>query len=115
MAMWRLEEDGAGLKWEGWDEVAATAEMMEGLEPEAAEVLERAMTALDGTALNLARKGLIGADNKQLLVMLGMTKTGAGKAAQGTRAKVAVECKMDRSFVEGFLGSKICRGRGEKT
>ena len=63
MAMWirRLEEDGAGLKWEGWDEVSSIAEMMEGTEPEAAEALERAMTALDGTALDLARKGLIGA------------------------------------------------------
>ena len=88
MSMWRLEEDGAGLKWEGWDEVPSPAEMMEGMDPEAAEALctlERAMPTLDGTALDLARKGPIGADYKQLLVMLGMTKTGAGKAAQGVQ------------------------------
>ena len=57
--------------------------------PEAAEALERAMTALDGTALDLARKGLVGADYKQLLAMLGMTKTGAEKSAQGVQKLVS--------------------------
>ena len=39
---------------------------------------------MDGTALDLARelKGLIGADYKQLLVMLGMTKAGEGLKRQ---------------------------------
>ena len=85
MAMWRLGEGGVGLKWEGWDAVASSAEMMEGMEPEAAEQLERSMTALDGTALDLARKGLIGADYRNLLVQLGMTKRGAGTVAQGVQ------------------------------
>ena len=85
MAMWRLGEGGVGLKWEGWDAVASSAEMMEGMEPEAAELLERSMTALDGTALDLARKGLIGADYKRLLVLLGMSKRRAGKAAQAVQ------------------------------
>ena len=82
MVMRRLGEGGAGMKWDGWDAVASSAEMMEGMEPEAVELLERAMMALDGTALDLARKGLVGADYKQLLAMLGMTKRGAGNAAQ---------------------------------
>ena len=85
MAMWRLGEGEVGLKWEGWDAVASSAEMMEGMEPEAAEQLERSMTALDGTALDLARKGLIGADYRNLLVQLGMTKRGAGTVAQGVQ------------------------------
>ena len=58
MAMWRLGEGGVGLKWEGWDAVASSAEIMEGMDLEAAELLERSMTALDGTVLDLARKGL---------------------------------------------------------
>jgi hypothetical protein len=28
MAMWRLGEGGVGLKWEGWDAVASSAEML---------------------------------------------------------------------------------------
>ena len=85
MAMWRLGEGGVGLKWDGWDAVASCAEMMEGMDPEATELLERSMTALDRTALDLARKGLIGADYKQLLVLMGMSKRGAGKVAQAVQ------------------------------
>ena len=65
--------------------MASSAEMMEGMEPEAAEQLERSMMALDGTALDLARKGLISADYKRLLVQLCMSKRGAGKAAQAVQ------------------------------
>ena len=83
--------------------MASSAEMMEGMDPEAAELLERSMTALDGTALDLARKGLIGADYK-LLVLLGMSKRGAGKAAQALSAETAVECQGDRWHVAGLLG-----------
>ena len=71
------------------------------MEPEAAEALERAMTTLDGTALDLARKGLIGADYKQLLDMLGMPKTGAGKAAQG------VQKLLSRLSAKGIGGMTV--------
>ena len=92
MAVWRLGEGRAGMKCNGWDAVESSAEMMEGMEPEAAELLERAMTALDGTALDLARKGLIGADYKQLLVgHVGHDKKRSREGIAGG-AKAAVEC-----------------------
>jgi hypothetical protein len=100
MAMWRLGDGGVGLKWEGWDAVASSAEMMEGMEPEAAEQLERSMTALDGTALDMARKGLIGANYRQLLVQLGMTKRGPSGDGSAGSAEAAVECQGYRWHVE---------------
>ena len=70
------------------------------------------MTALDGTALDLARKRLIRADYKQLLVMLGMPKRGAGKAAQAVQ-KLLSSAKGIGGMWQAFSGD-LQREKGEK-
>ena len=103
MTMWRLEEDSAGLQWEGWDAVVANANMMEGLEPEAADHLQRAVTGLDGTSLDMARKGLVGKDFRLMMGALGLMRTDAANATQGvTKLLSGLKgiCAMWKAFTE---------------